>query len=114
MGLEPARTTATLTLLGVGLAVLLGISRPLRAWKVGLTAAMGGLYAVAMAWPFARDYFELVVPTAKGWAIAAVCTLVGAATVAFLSRPIGGHGDYGPKASGVDNVPEEQHDRALR
>ncbi len=114
MGLEPARTTATLTLLGVGLAVLLGISRPLRAWKVGLTAAMGGLYAVAMAWPFARDYFELVVPTAKGWAIAAVCTLVGAATVAFLSRPIGGHGDYGPKASGVDNVPKEQQDRALR
>ena len=61
MGLEAARTAATLTLLGVGLAVLLGISRPLRPWKAALAAAMGGLYAVAMAWPFARDYFELVV-----------------------------------------------------
>ncbi len=89
MGLEAARTTATLTLLGVGLAVLLGISRPLRPWKVGLTAAMGGLYAIAMAWPFARDYFELVVPTSTGWGVAAACTAVGALAVALVPRSTG-------------------------
>jgi len=113
MGLESARTTATLTLLGVGLAVLLGISRPIRTWKVGLAAAMGGLYAVAMAWPFARDYFELVVPTAKGWGIAALCTLVGAAVVAFFSRSSGGLSDYRPRVSGVDDEPTERRDRVL-
>ena len=90
MGLEAARTTATLTLLGVGLAVLLGISRPLRPWKVGLAAAMGGLYAIAMAWPFARDYFELVVPTSTGWAVAAACTAAGALSVALVPRSTGG------------------------
>jgi len=90
MGLEAARTTATLTLLGVGLAVLLGISRPLRPWKVGLAAAMGGLYAIAMAWPFARDYFELVVPTSAGWAVAAACTAAGALSVALVPRSTGG------------------------
>ena len=90
MGLEAARTTATLTLLGVGLAVLLGISRPLRPWKVGLAAAMGGLYAVAMAWPFARDYFELVVPTSTGWLVAVACTAIGALAVALVPRSSGG------------------------
>jgi hypothetical protein len=89
MGLEAARTTATLTLLGVGLAVLLGISRPLRPWKVGLAGAMGGLYAIAMSWPFARDYFELVVPTATGWGIAAACTAAGALAVALVPRSTG-------------------------
>ncbi len=82
--LAEARTAATLTLLGVGLAILLGISRPLRAWKVGLAATMGGLYAVTIAWPFARDYFELVVPTASTWATAAICTGVGSLLVTAI------------------------------
>ena len=82
--LAEARTAATLTLLGVGLAILLGISRPLRAWKVGLAATMGGLYAVTIAWPFARDYFELVVPTASTWATAAICTGVGSLLVTTI------------------------------
>jgi len=82
--LAEARTTATLTLLGVGLAILLGISRPLRPWKMALATAMGGLYAVTMAWPFARDYFELAVPPDSAWLTAAIGTVVGSMLVAAV------------------------------
>ena len=91
--LAEARTAATLTLLGVGLAILLGISRPLRPWKVALAAAMGGLYAVTMAWPLARDYFELSVPAGSAWLTAAVGTVVGGQLVAGVPPlpPLHGH-----------------------
>ena len=84
--LAEARTTATLTLLGVGLAILLGISRPLRPWKVALAGAMGGLYAVTMAWPFARQYFELAVPPGSAWLTAVIGTVVGGLLIAVVPR----------------------------
>ena len=84
--LEAARTSATLTLLGISLVVLLGISRPLRPWKVGLAGAMGAWYALSMAWSFPRDYFELVIPPTSAWLTAAVCTAVGGLLVAVLPR----------------------------
>ena len=84
--LAEARTTATLTLLGVGLAILLGISRPLRPWKVALAGAMGGLYAMTMAWPFARQYFELAVPPGSAWLTAVIGTVVGGLLIAVVPR----------------------------
>ncbi|MCY4174760.1 MAG: HAD-IC family P-type ATPase [Acidimicrobiaceae bacterium] len=65
--LYEARTVATMTLLGIGLVILLLISRPLRGWKVALAACMAGSYAVAMAVPFGREFFELEAPTVSGW-----------------------------------------------
>ena len=97
--LEAARTSATLTLLGISLVVLLGISRPLRPWKVGLAGAMGAWYALTMAWSFPRDYFELVIPPASAWLTAAVCTAVGGLLVAVLPRLLDrlpGHGARPP------------------
>jgi len=84
--LAEARTAATLTLLAISLVILLGISRPLRPWKVGLAAAMGGWYALTMAWDFPRDYFELVVPDARAWLVAAVATVGGGLLVAAVPR----------------------------
>ena len=84
--LAEARTAATLTLLAISLVILLGISRPLRPWKVGLAAAMGGWYALTMAWDFPRDYFELVVPDARAWLVAAVATVGGGLLVAVVPR----------------------------
>jgi len=84
--LEAARTSATLTLLGISLVVLLGISRPLRPWKVGLAGAMAAWYALTMVWSFPRDYFELVIPPTSAWLTAAVCTAVGGLLVAVLPR----------------------------
>ena len=97
--LEAARTSATLTLLGISLVVLLGISRPLRPWKVGLAGAMGAWYALSMAWSFPRNYFELVIPPTSAWLTAAVCTAVGGLLVAVLPRLLDrlpGHGARPP------------------
>ena len=65
--LDEARTAATMTLLGLGLVILVLISRPLRPWKVGLAAAMAASYALAMAWSVPREFFQLDAPSATGW-----------------------------------------------
>ena len=65
--LDEARTSATMTLLGIGLVILLLISRPLRPWKVGLAAAMAASYGAAMAWPPLREFFQLDSPSLTAW-----------------------------------------------
>ena len=67
LSLDEARTSATMTLLGIGLVILLLISRPLRPWKAGLAAAMAASYGVAMAWPVLREFFQLDVPSLAAW-----------------------------------------------
>ena len=67
VGLDEARTCATMTLLGIGLVILVLISRPLRPWKVVLVAAMAASYAVTMAWPLPRRLFQLDLPPAGAW-----------------------------------------------
>lgn len=75
--LGQARTCATVTLLGVGLVILVLISRPLRPWKVGLAAAMAGLYAAVMGWAPLRDYYHLHPPPAVGWWCVAAAVALG-------------------------------------
>lgn len=82
--LAEARTVATITLLGIGLAILLVVSRPLRPWKVGLAAAMAGLYALVLLWSVPRDFFELNIPDAGNWAPAVVAIVVGGLAVSAL------------------------------
>jgi len=86
VNLDEARTAATVTLLGIGLAILLLVGRPLRAWKVMLAVAMAGAYALFMAVPFARSLFELHPPGAEAWTAVAVAILLGAVSVTLASR----------------------------
>ena len=79
VSLDEARTSATMTLLGIGLVILLLISRPLRPWKVGLAAAMAASYGAAMALPFLREFFELDAPTLGGWLCVLGAVVVGGA-----------------------------------
>ncbi|MYJ80632.1 MAG: HAD-IC family P-type ATPase, partial [Acidimicrobiaceae bacterium] len=79
VSLDEARTSATMTLLGVGLVILVLISRPLRPWKVGLAAAMAASYGAAMALPFLREFFELDAPSRGGWLCVLVAVVVGGA-----------------------------------
>ena len=65
--LDQARTSATMTLLGIGLVILVLISRPLRAWKVSLATAMAASYGAIMAWPSLREFFQLDVPSLAPW-----------------------------------------------
>ncbi len=79
--LADARSAATITLLGIGLVVLVVVSRPLRPWKVGLAAAMAALYGWLLAVERARDYFELTLPDAEVWVASGVAVVVAAMLV---------------------------------
>lgn len=86
--LPEARTVATFTLLGVGLVILVVISRPLRPWKVGLAAAMGGSYLIVMVWPWARNFFELDVPPAWMWIPTIAAVVIAGAGVVTIPRAL--------------------------
>ena len=97
--LDEARTSATMTLLGIGLVILVLISRPLRPWKVGLAASMAAAYGAAMAWPFLGDFFQLDSPSLSGWLWVLGAVAVGgtAAWAAVEARQrIGGAEQAGP------------------
>ena len=83
--LDEARTAATITLLTIGLAILIVISRPMRPWKLGLAAAMAGLYSLTMAVPFLRDYFELDVPPREAMIAVALASATGAVGVVLTT-----------------------------
>ncbi len=84
--LDEARTVATVTLLSIGLVVLVVVSRPLRAWKVGLAASMAGLYTAVLVVPFARDFFEMSVPPISMLVVSAGVTAVAGALVVAVPR----------------------------
>ena len=87
--LAEARTAATMTLLAVGLTILVLISRPLKPWKVGLAAAMAASYALVMAIPFGRNYFQLDLPPGPAWAGVAIASALGSVGVWATSRLFG-------------------------
>ncbi len=86
--LAQARTIATLTLLGVGLVILVVISRPLQPWKIGLAAAMAGSYLLVMIWPFARNFFELDPPPAWVWVPTSAAIAIAGAGVILIPRAL--------------------------
>ena len=79
VSLDEARTSATMTLLAIGLVILLLISRPLRPWKIGLAAAMAACYGASMAVPGLREFFQLDAPSLGGWLWVLGAVLVGGA-----------------------------------
>lgn len=79
---DGARTAACVALMVAGLWVVVVLARPVRGWKLALVGAMGGLFALALAVPWARDFFALRLP-ASGIApsLAAGAAAAGAVTV---------------------------------
>ncbi|MEV0649039.1 HAD-IC family P-type ATPase [Phytomonospora sp. NPDC050363] len=83
--LREDKATATITLFCVALAVLALAARPFTWWRGGLVLAMGGLFVLVLAVPFARDFFELGYGDAYntlvglGLAAVAIAVLVAAA-----------------------------------
>src|SRR5262249_3165858 len=53
------QTTAAVTLFAVALWVLTIVARPYTWWKIGLIALMAALFALVLAVPFGRDFFDL-------------------------------------------------------
>ena len=88
VSLPEARTVATFTLLGVGLVILVVISRPLLPWKIGLAAAMAGSYLLVMVWPWARNFFELDIPPAWMWIPTIAAVVIAGAGVVTIPRAV--------------------------
>jgi cation-transporting ATPase E len=84
--LAEARTTATVTLLAIGLIVLVVVSRPLKPWKVLLAASMAGLYALVMAIRPLHDYFVLDLPSADTWITSAGIVAVAGALIVGVAQ----------------------------
>lgn len=86
VSLAEARTSATITLLALGLAILLQISQPINRWKSGLAIAMAGLYAGTMATPSGRNYFELTQLPVSAWLSVAGAAVVGSGLLIGVDR----------------------------
>jgi len=86
--LDQARTLATVTLLAIGLVVLAVAARPLRAWKIGLVAAMVAAYVVVFLVPFLRDYFRLEVFWDTAWWYSVVAVGVAGSLIVAVPRLI--------------------------
>ena len=86
VNLDEARTTATLVLTGVGLAVLAWLVQPLTTGRRLLLAAMAGVFAIVLAAPGMRDFFALNVPPATVTAASVVLVAVCAAALPGLGR----------------------------
>ena len=82
--LAEARTGATVTLLALGLVILVSVSRPVRAWKLVLAAAMALSYVAVIAVELGRNYFEMDMPPASGWVAVMICVLGGGLLVMLL------------------------------
>lgn len=81
VGLDEARTAATMTLLGLGLVILALTARPLELWKLALLAGMAGLYALVLLVPFGRNYFELELFPAWLWLVCLATAVIGGALI---------------------------------
>lgn len=88
--LAEARSAATITLLGIGLVVLVTVSRPLRLWKIGLAAAMAGLYSLILAVPAGREYFELDLPDGEVWTASIIAVAIAGVLIAAIPYVIPG------------------------
>ena len=84
--LVEARTAATLTLLGMGLAILGVVARPLTRGRAALIAAMACLYGIIMATPQLRDLAVLDPPREQHWWTVLVAVSVGAVALGALVR----------------------------
>jgi len=88
--LVEARSAAALTLLGVGLAILGAVARPMNRAHVLLIGAMAALYGLIMVIAPFRNYFELASPRAAHWVLVLGAVAAGAtalfALVLFLDR----------------------------
>ena len=77
---DESRTAATVVAMVIGLVVLFLVAQPLVAWKVALIATMGGLFALAMLIPRAREFFALFIP----WTTLVEALVIGAAAGALV------------------------------
>ncbi len=105
-----ARSTATLTLLGVGLAVLCLVARPLSPLRLALAGAMAVGGALLWVVPWARRVFGLVAPSAHDLEAMAVVLAASLAMLLAVGRVTGQVARGGTAGDGVPQggAPKDQ------
>jgi cation-transporting ATPase E len=78
VSLDEARTTATIVLLAVGLALVVRLAQPLTLGRRGLVALMGAAYLVVLVFPAPQDFFALNTPPPV-----VILAALGAASIAL-------------------------------
>ncbi len=92
--LTESRTAATVTLLGVGLAILIRLTGSLPSWRWALIAAMGAGVVLALTLPFTQTFFDLEYPPQSVWQVMLVVVILAGITVQFV--PVAGDTDEAP------------------
>jgi magnesium-transporting ATPase (P-type) len=90
--LGEAQTTATMVLLWIGFLVLSVIAAPLTTWRLALVWTMPVLFLLAIAVPFANEFFALDAPPLIVWLAAfGIAAIVWSFARLFLppERPVG-------------------------
>jgi len=82
--LTESRTAATVTLLGVGLAILIRLTGSLPTWRWGLIAAMAAGVALALTLPMTRSFFDLEYPPVLVWQVMLVTVLLAGIAIQFV------------------------------
>jgi len=82
--LRDARSATTIALLGVGLILLLRLTRTLPPWRWILVVAMAAGIVIVLAVPAASTFFDLVVPPRDLWAAIALVVVVAGMAVQFI------------------------------
>jgi len=98
--LVEARTTATAVTIAVSLWVLAILSRPLRAWKVGLVAAMAAMFVGALLIAPVADFYALDLPPAVVAVEAAVVAGAAIAAVEAYWQVASARGAFAGPATG--------------
>ena len=84
--LKEARSCATITLLGVGLLLLLRLTRSLPPWRWILVGAMAAGIVIVLAVPPLAGFFDLAYPPAEIWP--GILVVVGLAGLAIQFVPV--------------------------
>jgi cation-transporting ATPase E len=99
--LDQARTTATLALFAIGMAIVLIVARPLTKVRALMVVAMIGAFAVILAVPWLREFYGLVLPSFWIWAPATA--VAGGASLLVLTAARARLGDDRDEA--VEDTP---------
>ncbi|MFV0317442.1 MAG: HAD-IC family P-type ATPase [Microthrixaceae bacterium] len=82
--LTEARSAATITLLGVGFAILLRLTRSLPPWRWVLVGAMAAAIMAVLAIPALAKVFDLDMPPGGTWVAIGVVVALAAAALQFV------------------------------
>ncbi len=82
--LVEARTATTITLLGVGLGILLRLTRSLPPWRWALVGSMAAGILLVLVVPPLSAFFELDMPSGSTWAVIAAVVVLAAVAIRLV------------------------------